>query len=217
MTWSLRRSRCRCPRSGPCPACPSSTTPSYRPSSPCCRSRSPSSRYAPTTHLSIPFRPSCPKPCPLAHALTLCLSPLLFHHRVLRVRVRRSRRRRWCTTWPSRTWARSSCARPPTSPSIRSDLPYLPLPPSFPANETLQRGLEAFQPILKGLQRGLDASGKLMCLMPFLSTCLVVLSMLQLTEKIHATGLRVVRLCAKSREAVASSVRQPILQPLTRP
>ena len=28
----------------------------------------------------------------------------------------------------------------------------------------------------------------------------------QLTEKIHATGLRVVRLCAKSREAVTSSV-----------
>ena len=30
----------------------------------------------------------------------------------------------------------------------------------------------------------------------------------QLTEKIHATGLRVVRLCAKSREAVTSSVSQ---------
>lgn len=28
----------------------------------------------------------------------------------------------------------------------------------------------------------------------------------QLTEKIHATGLRVVRLCAKSREAIQSSV-----------
>ena len=29
----------------------------------------------------------------------------------------------------------------------------------------------------------------------------------QLTEKIHATGLKVVRLCAKSREAVSSPVQ----------
>lgn len=40
-------------------------------------------------------------------------------HRVPPVRARRSRRPRSSTTWQSRTWARSSSSRPPTSPSTR--------------------------------------------------------------------------------------------------